>query len=290
MGVVRTKEYVMSYISSFNYTPILDEFLGSQTKFNIICPKGHKFDITWNNFQQGKRCPICAGNKKMSDDDIKNKVNKLGLKLLSIKRNHNMQLEIKCDKDHISNIQYGNLMDRKICPVCSRERTKVSKERVLDFLKNKGYGWISGDYIDNNSNIQLKCEKGHIFTSYWRLLNSGNGCCPICHGNRSIGEKEVADLILSIYNGTVIFNDRQNIINPKTGYYLELDIYIPELNKAIEYNSTWTHRDIETKYKDEQKIIQCENLGINLLIIDDKEWFNDKDKQKNKIKMFMGGK
>ena len=32
----------------------------SSTELNLICDKGHKYSTTWGNFQQGKRCPICA--------------------------------------------------------------------------------------------------------------------------------------------------------------------------------------------------------------------------------------
>lgn len=288
MSIIRTTEYVISYITDLHYTPLLDNFIDSQTKFDVICPEGHIFDINWNNFQQGRRCPYCSRNKKKTDEEIKNKVNELGFELLNvIRKNRGVCLQIECNKGHSSYIQYGNLINRKKCPICSNEEKKIKKEQLLDFLYNKKYEWISGEYIDNCSLLQLKCENGHVFESYWRLLNDGYGCCPICNGNRSIGEKEVSDLVSSLYSGTIIFNDRTQIINPKTGYYLELDIYLPNLKKAIEYNSEWTHKNENTKYKDCEKIVQCKEMGIELMIIDDQNWHNDKIEQTNKIKMFM---
>jgi hypothetical protein len=52
----------------------------------------------------------------------------------------------------------------------------------------------------------------------------------------SLGEKEVLNYVKKIYNGNIISNDRKTIINKKSGKYLELDIYLPYLKKAIEFN------------------------------------------------------
>ncbi len=75
----------------------------------------------------------------------------------------------------------------------------------------------------------------------------------------------------------VIENDRSQIINPKTGYNLELDIWIPELKKAIEYNGEYWHNNIIAEYRDSQKQLQCKNKGIDLLIIKEENWVNNKD-------------
>jgi hypothetical protein len=72
-----------------------------------------------------------------------------------------------------------------------------------------------------------------------------------------------------------------------TGRNLELDIYLPEIKKAIEYNCKWTHRHDYTKYKDEQKILQCKEKGVDLLVLDDREWHKDNNNQVDKIKMFI---
>lgn len=281
-----TYEKIRDFVDRQGYSLLYSEYVKSNIKQSFTCSAGHLFDMTWNNFQRGKRCPTCARNKKKSDNEIQNIVNDLGFELLSLSRNKGVKLQIKCHKGHTSTISYGNLITRKKCPKCSNEDKRTSCNIIHSYMNDKGYKWLDNDYINNDVPLHIECDKGHFFKSRWRHIQLGYDC-PICNGNRSMGEREVADLVLSLYNGTVIFNDRTQIINPITGKNLELDVYIPDIKKAIEYNSSWTHRDEGTKYKDEQKIVQCKKLGIDLLLIDDNEWFNDKTEQTNKLKMFM---
>lgn len=39
----------------------------SQFKINVICSKGHKYHITWNNWRRGKRCRKCYEENKYSE-------------------------------------------------------------------------------------------------------------------------------------------------------------------------------------------------------------------------------
>lgn len=97
---------------------------------------------------------------------------------------------------------------------------------------------------------------------------------------RSKGEEELYQYIISIYNGKVIPNDR-NIIKPK-----ELDIYIPDLKLAIEYNGVYWHDNLEENnpgYHAEKKKL-CEKSGIELINVWDTDWNNDSNSIKLMIK------
>ena len=61
----------------------------------------------------------------------------------------------------------------------------------------------------------------------------------------SIQEKELLDFVKSNYNGEIIHNDR-SIIHP-----YELDIYLPDLRLAIEYNGDYWHANPEFYSEDE---------------------------------------
>jgi len=47
---------------------LLDEYEDSKSKVTLLCPKGHRIKMRWNDFQQGHRCPICA--KLISGEEI----------------------------------------------------------------------------------------------------------------------------------------------------------------------------------------------------------------------------
>lgn len=68
----------------------------------------------------------------------------------------------------------------------------------------------------------------------------------------------------------------------------EIDIYIPELNKAIEFNGEWWHYGrnfIPGKHALKSNL--CREKGIKLLHIREDLWIKDKEKMKNIIKEFL---
>ena len=57
------------------------------------------------------------------------------------------------------------------------------------------------------------------------------------------------------------------IVNPDTGYELELDVFVPDLRLAYEYQGKGTHESDEVKKRDAEKRKQCEGLGITLIVV-----------------------
>lgn len=121
----------------------------------------------------------------------------------------------------------------------------------------------------------LKCKKcGKEFTidsSFfnWRKKRGFEICtnCNPVRKNYSSKEKELLDYIKSIYSGEIIENNRKII------YPYELDIYLPELNLAIEYNGLFWHSS-EKKGKDIHKIKSdlCKEKGVHLIHIFEDDW------------------
>ena len=110
---------------------------------------------------------------------------------------------------------------------------------------------------------------------------------------------ELFDFIKSIYNGNVIKNDYITI-KPK-----ELDIYLPDLKLAFEFDGTFWHAD-QRFYKpdsivgrkgvlakdiweyDNNKIEICKEIGITLTRINEYDWKNKNEKVKEQIKQLIG--
>ena len=81
--------------------------------------------------------------------------------------------------------------------------------------------------------------------------------------NSGISKPEKTILSKIQYNGEILENDKTEI------YPLELDLYIPELKLAIEYNGTW-HHSIEAGKPEEyhlNKSLCCREKGIRLIHI-----------------------
>jgi len=113
--------------------------------------------------------------------------------------------------------------------------------------------------------------------------------CTICSPigkNWSNGEKELSNYIRLIYGGKIIENDRI-LLKPK-----ELDIYLPEIGLAFEFNGTYSHAD-PRKYKSNSKIHYkiakdiwakdilkanlCKAKGVDLITIWELDWVHDNE-------------
>lgn len=92
-----------------------------------------------------------------------------------------------------------------------------------------------------------------------------------------------------IYQGVILEGDRTTLLpNENNGWKSnhELDIYLPGINLAIEYNGNYYHdynKFPEKKAVDEQKLNECVQLGIELLTI----WENDWKLKRDEMKQFI---
>lgn len=167
---------------------------------------------------------------------------------------------------------YKNIIDRlnnkclNIDPLFTLEEYKSTfRDNKYEFLCKK-CGSKFMDHIDG----------GHLP----RCLK----CDPIISGF-SDKEREVLEYIRSIYEGEIIENCRK-LLKGK-----EIDIYIPELNLAFEFNGIYWHSELggnKNKSYHLNKTNECENLGIRLIHIFEDEWRNKQDIVKSKLRYLIG--
>ena len=108
-------------------------------------------------------------------------------------------------------------------------------------------------------------------------------CFPWMCGTSDL-EKEVIDFVKNIYVGEIIENSK-SIISP-----LELDIYIPNKNIAIEFNGLYWHSENQGKDKNYHlnKTKLCEKHDIHLIHIFENEWLYKQDIVKSRLKNLLG--
>ena len=101
---------------------------------------------------------------------------------------------------------------------------------------------------------------------------------------QSVIENNIAKYIESIYSGQIIRNTR-TVIRPK-----ELDIYLPELQIAIEVDGLFYHSTNNYTPKDYHllKTKACEDKGIRLIHITEYEWLNKQEICKSIIASAIG--
>lgn len=140
---------------------------------------------------------------------------------------------------------------------------------------------------DNGEIVTIKCKKCGAIREISRcnLLTRPNDIlCDICKpyleksASRSIEEQDFVEYIKSIYNDAIIENDR-TVLTGK-----ELDIYLPKLKLAFEFDGLYWHSDefkIATYHL--QKTEDCEKQGIQLIHVFEDEWVYKQDIVKSRI-------
>ena len=276
----------------------LVDYINNHTKVEIICKEHGKFLQSPKDHLSGKGCPYCG--KERSNEDIKsrmmlsrdefiNRANEVHgerydyslVDYLDTKT----KVEIIC-KEHGSFLQTPNKhMQGRGCPSCGRERTIEHNFLTLDdFIKRarnvhgNRYDYSDSIYTSADSKMKIICEKhGKFLQTPHNHLKGTN--CPSCGASVSKPEIKLKDFIRSFYKGEIITNSK-NIIPP-----MELDIYVPTLNLAIEFNGGYWHSE---RFKDKNyhlhKYNLCKEKGIRLVSIWEWEYLKDRDKIENFIK------
>ena len=120
-------------------------------------------------------------------------------------------------------------------------------------------------------------------------LYSGNvPTCPICNTKTRKAEVEIYQYIQSIYPGTIIRNTR--FLTDETGSKRELDIFLPDLNIAIEHDGLYWHseRILGDPYYHFNKMKLCNDNNIRLISIFEDEWLFKQDIVKHRLASILG--
>lgn len=183
-----------------------------------------------------------------------------------------------------------------------------NSKQYKNFLKSKGVSNISflPEIVEKKRNIALKKSYARMFVPPFSeycvplfSLENFKGCvnyetypfrctkcqqsffgwarngvlprCPTCFpplNGTSQGEQELLDFIKSIYSGPVEQKNR-TLVAPR-----EIDIFLPELNLAFEYNGLYWHSELAGKDRNYHvsKTNLCEKAGVRLVQIFEPEW------------------
>jgi len=288
-----TYEYVKKQIEKEGYTLLSNSYKNVDNKLLLKCLEGHEYKISYYNFKKGQRCPICAINrKKLTYEHVKKQIESKGYTLLSdTYKNNYTKIKIQCSEGHKYKVTYNKFQQGTRCPICANIKNGLKKrllyEYVKEYIESFGYTLLSDSYKNVNTKIKVQCPEGHKYKVTYSSFKQGTRC-PYCAAElgSSKGEKEVVNFVRA-QGIDIIENDRSQIINPLTNKNLELDIWIPSLNKAIEYNGLYWHSFKDVIKHDKIKKEQCEKLGIDLLIIQEDNWQKYQQLEMGKIKKWL---
>jgi hypothetical protein len=136
-----TFQCVKRFIENEGYKLISKEYKNAHTKLQIKCPEEHRFEMKFNAFQQGQRCPECAIKrnndlKRFDYKDVKNYIESFeGYKLLSEEYiGSNTKLKIQCSEGHIFKMTFACFKNRgQRCPKCFGNK-RLTNQEIIDSL------------------------------------------------------------------------------------------------------------------------------------------------------------
>lgn len=252
---------------------LTSEYVSAHSKIHFKCKNGHSNEgVATNILQRGYKCKQCTHGtiivpKILWDDAAISKLNSLAtLPLSEIAKAFNTTesaITSACTKFNISRTKlantYANLQD-----------SLASNNRVLatDYQNYKGV----------HTKIQSTCSKGHTTEQLAGNILYNNTGCPLCYKEFSAKELELYEYIKSSYDGWIIQSDR-TILEGK-----ELDIVIPDLGLAFEFNGNYWHSDEHIdKHYHINKTNTTEAFGFRLIHIPEYLWDTKQDLVKAKI-------
>jgi len=274
------------------------------TEVEVNCTTcGHVWEVTPINLIGGESgCPRCAGNTRLTLDRIieaarrtQKTPDQFDYSLVdtsNLSRHGKITLVCKHHPDTPFLQETGDHMRGVGCSVCSGKLRKDIPSLVKGIEEKFGVGvitCISDTYTNNHAYYDFVCTaNGHAFKSTANniLRRDRTNACPVCQGSNQ--QAELVEFIKRL-GVEITVNDR-TLISP-----LELDIVIPNLRIAIEYNGVYFHSDAfnngfadTTAHKDPKarhlhKTLLCAEKEYRLIHIFEDEWVHKKDLVKNKL-------
>lgn len=293
-----------------NSRPPSDFTRGSGIKVFWKCKKGHSWISPVREVINGKRCRVCSNlDVKFGENDLfttnpelrsewdyeKNKVDPN-----NITNRYSRSVFWKCDKGH----SWSNMVNARAqygygCPYCATSGTKVLQgfndlqtkfpEVAEDWDSERNH--TTPDHIGAHSgkSVWWECKEcGHSWKTDVSSRTRGNGC-PRCSAAKrtSSGEDELSRFVKDLLPDLTIQTGDRSVIHPS-----ELDIYIPSLSIAFEFNGLYWHSEQAGKDRTYHydKWRACRGKGIQLITIWEDDWNRKNDLVKRMIAYKLGAR
>ena len=243
---------LQDFVKSFGYEILSTNHNTTRTKLEFKCPQKHTFRMTYADFKQGKRCPVCAIEskkdlKKFTTDKIQDLFSKEGYVLKSTEYIDSQQpLEITCSEGHESQITLYEFKKGVRCKICTKEAKgqEIDQDKIKSYVGNQNYTLVTKKVANLNSKVVFKCDNNHKSLISFNNFKNGERCME-CTKESDTPESLKAKLILKQITGKnftreVIENNKAGkMIQPKyDGYCKDLKVIfeiseVRDLNKLV---------------------------------------------------------
>lgn len=237
-----------------------------------------------------KLCKKCA---RVNDhlDECRHIAESHGGQLLSNEwKGSDKKYMFRCNKCNNEWETYSYVIRRgSWCSICSNDQMASDKrQKNIEYCKNlaqiKGGEFLSSWYKNDATKYDWKCANGHMWSTRLTVIEGGSWC-PQCFAENStfrMRERQLRNIVESKFNVKFPSIRPEWLINPDTGYKMELDCYNEELRLAFEYDGELHDVDVEffnncsalQRQRDIIKDKLCIEHGVRLIRISHKNKYN----------------
>lgn len=256
-----------------------DVMAGSHIKVWWQCGNGHEWQAVINSRSSGRACPYCANKKVLGGfNDLVTVCPDLAKEWHPIKNGDLRPNNVlagshrkvwwlgKCGHEWESSVG-GRLYNNYGCPYCSTPSRLLltgfnDLATLYPDLVKEWHPTKNGDLTPENimpgsvKKVWWLGKCGHEWQASPNSRVKGTGC-PVCvsEARTSFAEQAIYYYLHSVY---------PNTINRDQSFGMELDVYIPSLRVAVEYDGVYFHQNLD---RDIFKSRQCDEHKIRLIRI-----------------------
>jgi len=166
-----TIEDVKSIFNKEGYQLLSDKYINSHTSLDYICPRNHKYHISFASFLSGRRCKKCADEDRANKQrhplkEVQEIFQEGNCKLLSkeYKNNHEL-LDYICECGKPNRISLLNFLQGQRCWECRNKKISINKKHeyiyVKEYFSDKNCILLSEEYLGADIPLDYICECGN---------------------------------------------------------------------------------------------------------------------------------
>jgi len=175
-GAKKTIDEVRFSFEHEGYKLLSEKYINAHLKLNFLCTRNHRHFISWNSWQQGRRCRVCKyldhGEKVRKSRGIT-----IPLKLRRFFLSQNKE------RDYSLNRQKKREKIKKDASILAYFRIQYQfhiYQKIRKEFKSFGYFLLSNSYQSSKQKLRYICPNKHIHSVSWSNWQRGQRC-PFCN-------------------------------------------------------------------------------------------------------------
>lgn len=275
--------------SKNNELPVTSYSKGHKKSVLWNCEKGHEYaQEVYIEIRSNSGCPLCSRQRIVAGindletlrPDLQLMWAETNFSLNSFTKYSDYEAEWICSEGHNFKAKIRSLFKRKdLCHICPKpipfESSVASSEKLMKIwsIKNAADPKFLKKQAHTKAIWSFK-DCGHEYVNDIKSMYLRDGMCSECSYKTGSSQEEfLASLIVKRYN--VAIDQRVRILDGR-----EIDIYIPSLQKGIEFNGERWHNNskaIEGGYSSAREMHQwkldnANEKGIGLIFVWSHDW------------------